>query len=55
MRRKTMANNLCASFSLEKAKAQQVLETAGIAAGARGETLGMADMARIADLLTPGV
>ncbi len=55
MRRKTMANNLCASFSLEKAKAQQVLETAGIAAGARGETLGMADMARIADLLTLGV
>lgn len=51
MRRKTMSNNLCAAFSLSKQDAQTLLEAAGIPAGARGETLSMAQMALLADLI----
>ncbi len=49
MRRKTMVNNLQAAFSLDKARAQAVMERAGLPANARGEALGLEAFARIAD------
>lgn len=49
MRRKTMENNLIASFHVSRDQAKSWLDAAGIPDGARGETLSLADFARVAD------
>ena len=51
MRRKTMENNLIASFHLEREQAKALLRACGIPDGARGETLSLEDFARLADAL----
>ncbi len=51
MRRKTMENNLIASFRFSRAQAQALLAQCGIPDGARGETLSMADFAAIANAI----
>ena len=49
-RRKTLANSLCACFpQLEKESACAVLQSCGLSPAVRGEQLGIADYARIAD------
>lgn len=52
MRRKTMENNLIASFRLSRDQARGLLESCGIPSGARGETLFMADFAALANAMT---
>jgi len=47
MRRKTLANNLKACYSLSHAQVTQLLEESGLAAQVRGEALEMEDIARI--------
>ena len=58
MRRKTMANNLQAAFALSKADAAACIATAGLPAPVRGEALGIAAYAALADavraLRSPG-
>lgn len=49
MRRKTMENNLIASFRVEREKAQAWLDACGIPSGARGESLSLQDFAALAD------
>ena len=49
MRRKTMENNLIASFRLSREEAQAWLERAGVAPSARGETLSLQDFAALAN------
>lgn len=49
MRRKTMENNLIASFRISREQAQALLESAGVPAGARGETLSFQQFAALAD------
>lgn len=51
MRRKTMENNLMAAFHLDREHAKSLLQSCGIPQGARGETLSLADFARLADAL----
>ena len=51
MRRKTMENNLIASFHLSRAQAKALLAQCGIPDGARGETLSMADFAALANTM----
>ena len=51
MRRKTMENNLIASFRLSRAQAQSLLAQCGIPEGARGETLSMNDFAALANVM----
>ena len=51
MRRKTLANNLKVSFSLDQQKAQQVLESAGADLKVRGEALTLEEMTRVCDAL----
>lgn len=51
MRRKTMVNNLIASFRVSRETAQGWLDQCGIASTARGETLSLQDFARISDAL----
>lgn len=51
MRRKTMANNLCASFGLSKQEAADMLAAAGAHPSARGETLSLAQIGLISDAL----
>ena len=51
MRRKTMVNNLIASFRATREDAQRWLEQSGIAPSARGETLSLQDFARICDAM----
>ena len=51
MRRKTMENNLIASFRISRDRARHLLDQCGIPAGARGETLAMADFAALADAM----
>ncbi len=51
MRRKTMENNLIASFRISRDRARRLLDQCGIPAGARGETLAMADFAALADAM----
>ena len=49
-RRKTLANSLCACFpQLDKESACAVLQSCGLSPAVRGEQLGIADYARIAD------
>ena len=52
MRRKTMENNLIASFRVSREQAREWLNACGIPVGARGETLSLQDFASIADQMT---
>ena len=49
MRRKTMENNLIASFRVSREQAEKWLALCGIAPGARGETLSLRAFAALAD------
>ena len=49
MRRKTMENNLIASFRVSRDQAREWLTQCGIPEGARGETLSLEDFAKLAD------
>lgn len=49
MRRKTMLNNLQAAFSVDRDTAQACLRAAGLPEKVRGEALGLAEFARLAD------
>ena len=49
MRRKTMENNLIASFRISRDQAREWLSQCGIPDGARGETLSLADFAALAN------
>ena len=52
MRRKTMENNLIASFRVNREQARKWLSQCGIAAEARGETLSLQDFAALANCLS---
>ena len=49
LRRKTMANNLCATFHLERAQAVALMQQAGLDERIRGEKLTLEELARLAD------
>ena len=51
MRRKTLANNLKASFGLDNEGALKVLEAAGVDARVRGEALTLQELCRVADAI----
>ena len=51
MRRKTMLNNLCATFRVERKQALEWMEKAGLEEKVRGEALTMAELARLADAM----
>ena len=55
MRRKTMLNNLCATFRTERARAAGWMEAAGLDEKVRGERLTLEELARLADVVTEGV
>ena len=55
MRRKTMLNNLCATFRTERAQAAGWMEAAGLDEKVRGERLTLEELARLADVVTEGV
>ena len=52
MRRKTLVNNLPAGFAVDKATALACVRAAGLPADVRGERMGLADFAAVADVLT---
>ena len=52
MRRKTMENNLIASFHFSRTQARELLTHCGISDGIRGETLSMHDFAALANAMT---
>ena len=52
LRRKTLLNGLCAAFRTERAEAAQWLEKAGIDPMVRGEKLTVAELARLADIIS---
>ena len=52
MRRKTMENNLIASFRVSREQAAAWLNQCGIAEGTRGETLSLRDFAAISDAMS---
>lgn len=52
MRRKTMVNNLCATFQLERNAACAVMERCGLDPRVRGERLTLEDFARLSNALT---
>lgn len=54
LRRKTMVNNLCATFRMERAQALSLMEKAGLEATVRGEKLTIEELARLADAYTEG-
>jgi len=51
MRRKTLANNLSASYGITKARAAEILEACGISPMARGETLSTEQYVVLAETL----
>ncbi len=51
LRRKTMANCLCAAFRMEREEALRVMEAAGLDPRVRGEQLTMDELARVADAM----
>ncbi len=51
MRKKTLLNNLCASFSVNRETAQGWLEEAGLDSKIRGEALTLAQIARLSDVI----
>ena len=53
LRRKTMLNNLCATFRVDRSTASGWLRTAGLDEKIRGETMTMEELARLADAMTP--
>ncbi len=52
MRRKTLANNLRASYGFSSEKTAEILQRAGLEASVRGETLSLEDFAHLADAIT---
>ena len=52
LRRKTMLNNLCATFRAERAQAQAWLREAGLDDRIRGEKLSLEEIAALADAIT---
>ena len=52
LRRKTMLNNLCATFRVERAQALAWLEAAGLDEKIRGEKLTLEEIAALADAIT---
>jgi len=52
MRRKTMLNNLCATFRVERAQAAAWMEAAGLDEKVRGERLTLEELAGLADAVT---
>ncbi len=55
MRRKTLLNNLCATFRLDRAEALRVLAEAGLDEKIRGERLTLEELAAVADALSRGI
>ena len=55
MRRKTLANNLKASFGMDQGTAQRVLEAAGMDPRVRGEALSLRELCRVSDVIDKGV
>ena len=51
LRRKTMVNNLCASFRMERADALRVMAEAGLDEKVRGEKLSLEELARLANVI----
>ena len=51
MRRKTMANNLIASFRVQRERAEAWLSACGLSPNARGETLSLQDFACLANVI----
>ena len=51
MRRKTMVNNLCSAFRLEREAACEALEACGLDPRVRGERLSLDEFARLSNLL----
>ncbi|MDO4483380.1 MAG: 16S rRNA (adenine(1518)-N(6)/adenine(1519)-N(6))-dimethyltransferase RsmA [Clostridia bacterium] len=51
LRRKTMLNNLCATFRMERADAAAIIQSAGLDERIRGEKLTLEELGRIADAL----
>ena len=54
LRRKTMLNNLCATFRAERAQAVQWMADAGLDEKVRGERLSLEELARLADVMAEG-
>jgi len=52
MRRKTMLNNLCATFRVERPRAAAWMEAAGLDEKVRGERLTIAQLAELADAIS---
>ena len=52
LRRKTMVNNLCASFRMERAEALRVMAEAGLDEKIRGEKLTLEEIAGLADAIS---
>ena len=52
LRRKTMLNNLCATFRVERAQALAWMEAAGLDEKVRGEKLTLVEIAALADAIT---
>ena len=55
MRRKTLANNLKASFGLDAQAAKAVLTAAGVDEQVRGESLSLEALCRVSDAITAGL
>ncbi len=53
LRRKTMLNNLCATFRVDRSIALDWLQAAGLDEKIRGEKMSMAELARLSDAMTP--
>ena len=54
LRRKTMVNNLCATFRAERSQALEWMRRAGLDEMVRGEKLTMEELAKIADAIFEG-
>lgn len=52
LRRKTMTNNLCATFHLERQQASALMQSAGLDERIRGEKLTLEELARLSDAYT---
>ena len=53
LRRKTMLNNLCATFRVDRSIALDWLQAAGLDEKIRGEKMSMEELARLSDAMTP--
>ena len=53
LRRKTMLNNLCATFRVDRDIAMAWLQTAGLDEKIRGEKMNLEELARLSDAMTP--